>query len=88
MVDWNQHAVLAHPDVDIACWLPSLRAEGGPAPEEIVPHGGPWAAVTGGHSPNAPAPGCARCSANSFAHPSRGRRAPSDSAAAGPAGRP
>ena len=48
LVDWN-HAVLAAPDVDIACWLPSLHAEGGPAPEEILPHGGPLAAVISGY---------------------------------------
>lgn len=48
LVDWN-HAVLAAPDVDVACWLPSLHAEGGPAPEEILPHGGPLAAVISGY---------------------------------------
>ena len=47
LVDWNL-AVLAHPDVDIAFWLPSLHAEGGPAPEEILPAAAPLAAVISG----------------------------------------
>ena len=46
-MDWNQ-AVLAHPDYDVAFWLPSLHAEGGPAPEEILPDAGPLAAVISG----------------------------------------
>ena len=48
MVDWN-HAVLAHPDLDIAGWAPSLQAEGGPAPEEILPGRGQMAAVISGY---------------------------------------
>ena len=36
LADGNQ-VVLARRDVDIACWLPSLHAEGGPAPEEVLP---------------------------------------------------
>ena len=47
LVDWNL-AVLAHPDVDIAFWLPSLHAEGGPAPERILPAAAPLAAVISG----------------------------------------
>ena len=47
LVDWNL-AVLAHPDVDIAFWLPSLHAEGGPAPEDILPDAAPLAAVVSG----------------------------------------
>ena len=47
LVDWNQ-TVLAHRDVDIACWLPSLHAEGGPVPEEILPGAGPLAALISG----------------------------------------
>ena len=35
LVDWN-HARLANPDLDIAFWLPSLHAEGGPPPETIL----------------------------------------------------
>ena len=47
LVDWNL-AVLAHPDVDVAFWLPSLHAEGGPAPEQILPAAAPLAAVISG----------------------------------------
>ena len=47
LVDWNL-AVLAHPDLDLAFWLPSLHAEGGPAPEEILPAAAPLAAVISG----------------------------------------
>jgi hypothetical protein len=36
LVDWNQ-ACLGNPDVDLACWLPSLRTEGGPEPWELLP---------------------------------------------------
>lgn len=36
VIDWN-HAQLANPDLDVAAWLPSLHAEGGPAPETILP---------------------------------------------------
>jgi len=36
VIDWN-HAQLANPDVDVAFWLPSLHAEGGPPPEQILP---------------------------------------------------
>jgi hypothetical protein len=36
VIDWN-HARLANPDLDIAFWLPSLHAEGGPPPETILP---------------------------------------------------
>jgi hypothetical protein len=35
LVDWNQ-ACVANPDVDLACWLPSLSVEGGPAPWELL----------------------------------------------------
>ena len=48
LVDWN-HAVVAPPDLDIAGWAPSLHAEGGPAPEEILPGAGPLAAVISGY---------------------------------------
>ncbi len=34
-IDWN-HATIANPDLDIAFWLPSLHAEGGPPPESIL----------------------------------------------------
>jgi hypothetical protein len=36
LIDWN-HAGVANPDLDIAAWLPSLHAEGGPPPEAILP---------------------------------------------------
>jgi len=36
LVDWNVTTV-GHPQLDVVSWLPSLQAEGGPAPEEILP---------------------------------------------------
>ena len=36
LVDWNW-ACLGNPVFDVAAWLPSLQAEGGPAPEAILP---------------------------------------------------
>ena len=36
LVDWNW-ACRGHSTVDIAAWLPSLRLEGGPLPESILP---------------------------------------------------
>jgi aminoglycoside phosphotransferase (APT) family kinase protein len=36
LVDWNW-AVIGNPVIDVAAWLPSLEAEGGPPPEEILP---------------------------------------------------
>jgi hypothetical protein len=47
LVDWNQ-ACTGNPELDIAAWLPSLRLEGGPEPEEILPGGGGFAAVLAG----------------------------------------
>jgi len=38
LVDWN-FACVGNPLADVACWLPSLHAEGGPAPDEILPEG-------------------------------------------------
>ena len=35
-VDWN-FASQGNGEMDIAAWLPSLHAEGGPAPEEVLP---------------------------------------------------
>jgi len=43
LVDWNWISV-GNPLTDVAFWLPSLEAEGGPAPEEILPEGTPGAA--------------------------------------------
>ena len=36
LVDWNQ-ACLGNPDVDLASWVSSLRAESGPEPWELLP---------------------------------------------------
>jgi hypothetical protein len=36
LIDWN-HARIANADLDIAFWLPSLHAEGGPPPESVLP---------------------------------------------------
>jgi len=47
LVDWN----LVHrgnPDLDLAAWASSLRLEGGPTPEELLPDGGRLAAVLAG----------------------------------------
>ena len=38
LVDWN-FACAGNPLADVAAWLPSLHAEGGPAPEDILPDG-------------------------------------------------
>ena len=35
LIDWN-FACLGNPLADVAAWLPSLHAEGGPAPEEVL----------------------------------------------------
>lgn len=43
LVDWNWASV-GNPDVDLACWLPSLHLEGGPAPEAMLPEAGGLAA--------------------------------------------
>jgi hypothetical protein len=40
LVDWN-HACIGNPLVDTAAWLPSLQAEGGPRPQEILPEDSP-----------------------------------------------
>jgi hypothetical protein len=40
LVDWNLTTV-GHPQLDVVGWLPSLQAEGGPAPEEILPEADP-----------------------------------------------
>ena len=38
LIDWN-FACVGNPLADVACWLPSLHAEGGPTPDEILPDG-------------------------------------------------
>jgi hypothetical protein len=59
VIDWN-HARIANPDVDIAFWLPSLHAEGGPPPEAILPDAPALAAWVAGYfcarAGNAPLP--------------------------------
>jgi aminoglycoside phosphotransferase (APT) family kinase protein len=42
LIDWNL-ACTAAPHVDLVTWLPSLEAEGGPAPEAVVGDGGGFA---------------------------------------------
>jgi hypothetical protein len=57
LIDWN-HACIGNAQLDVMSWLPSLHAEGGPEPEEVVGHGhgasefaayfsGYWAASAG-----------------------------------------
>jgi hypothetical protein len=48
LVDWNLTRQ-GHPSADLASWLPSLETEGGPAPETILPQGGPFAALLSGY---------------------------------------
>src|SRR6185369_3157038 len=37
LIDWN-HAGVGNAAIDVAFWLPSLQAEGGPPPEHILPN--------------------------------------------------
>jgi hypothetical protein len=46
-VDWN-HARGANADLDVAFWLPSLRLEGGPQPDQLLPRAGGFAALVAG----------------------------------------
>ncbi|MHB8645287.1 MAG: phosphotransferase [Thermomicrobiales bacterium] len=48
LVDWN-HACRGNARVDIACWLPSLAAEGGPDPMSILPDESALAALMSGY---------------------------------------
>ena len=48
VIDWN-HARPGNPDLDIAAWLPSLQAEGGPPPETILPDAPGLAAWVAGY---------------------------------------
>ena len=48
LIDWNL-AEVGNPRLDLAFWLPSLALEGGPAPESILPDGGPEAAIVAGY---------------------------------------
>ena len=47
LVDWNW-ACRGNGEMDIAAWLPSLHAEGGPLPETILPDAGPHASSLAG----------------------------------------
>jgi phosphotransferase family enzyme len=47
VIDWN-HAAIANPDLDLAFWLPSLHAEGGPPPEAILSNAATLAAWVAG----------------------------------------
>jgi hypothetical protein len=47
LVDWVA-AVVGNPDLDIAFWLPSLEADGGPQPEAILPNAPELAAWVAG----------------------------------------
>jgi hypothetical protein len=47
LVDWPL-AVAGSSRVDIAFWLPTLVAEGGPAPEDVLPDAAPEAAFVAG----------------------------------------
>jgi aminoglycoside phosphotransferase (APT) family kinase protein len=48
VIDWN-FAAHGNGELDIASWLPSLQAEGGPSPEEILPNAPHWAAAISGY---------------------------------------
>jgi len=47
LVDWNL-VCLGDPRVDVGFWLPSLEAEGGPHPENILPDAGDIAGIVSG----------------------------------------
>ena len=58
LVDWNWTSV-GNPEIDIAFWLPSLEAEGGPAPETVLPAASPelvacWAGFLCSHAARPP----------------------------------
>jgi hypothetical protein len=46
-VDWN-FVHRGNPDLDLAAWAPSLRLEGGPPPQEVLPGAGGLAALLAG----------------------------------------
>jgi hypothetical protein len=46
-VDWN-HASVGNPELDLAAWLPSLRLEGGPEPDELLAGAAGFAALLAG----------------------------------------
>jgi hypothetical protein len=47
LIDWNM-ACRGNGLFDQASWLPSLHAEGGPLPEEVLPNAPEFAAITSG----------------------------------------
>lgn len=47
LIDWN-HAGAGNGDLDLAFWLPSLNAEGGPPPEQLLPNAPTLAALVAG----------------------------------------
>ena len=49
LVDWNWSCV-GNAEFDLAVWLPSLQAEGGPKPETFLANAAPWAASLSGFS--------------------------------------
>jgi hypothetical protein len=48
IVDWNW-ACVGNPDLDVACWLPSLACEGGPQPYEVLDDAGAFASMLAGY---------------------------------------
>ena len=48
LLDWNWVSI-GNPDFDIAGWLPSLHAEGGPPPETILPKAREFASILSGY---------------------------------------
>ncbi len=48
LVDWNW-TMRGNPQLELAGWLPSLHAEGGPAPEAILPDAPELAALVAGY---------------------------------------
>jgi aminoglycoside phosphotransferase (APT) family kinase protein len=58
LVDWNWTSV-GNPGIDTAFWLPSLEAEGGPRPDEVLPEAAPelvacWAGYLCSHAAREP----------------------------------
>jgi hypothetical protein len=47
LLDWNA-AGIGNAEIDVAFWLPSLHAEGGPAPEAVLPSSPELAALVSG----------------------------------------
>lgn len=48
IIDWNL-AKRGNPDLDLGFWLPSLQAEGGPPPEQLLPNAPGVATVVSGY---------------------------------------